>query len=128
MTHVLGMLAGSTFKPLRAPCMSLRTLGPQLYFGVLSLGQQKALKSRSLTLVPSSRLTWARKPQQPDAEGAPQKLMQLAILDTGGLVNLGTALTSRFQILARFWYQNSEPRKRLYDYFPNLGIKPGSQF
>ena len=74
------------------------------------------------------RLTWAGKPQQPDAEGAPHKLMQLAILDTGGLVNLGTALTSRFQILARFWYQNSEPRERLHDYFPNLGIKPGSQF
>ena len=73
-------------------------------------------------------LTCAGKPNQTDAEGAAQKLMQLAISGTGGLVNLGTALTSRFQILARFRHQNLEPRKRLHDYFPNLNTKPGPQF
>ena len=30
MTHVLGMLPGSTFKPLKTPRTRLRTLGPQL--------------------------------------------------------------------------------------------------
>ena len=30
MTHVLGMLPGSTFKPFKAPKIPLRTLGPQL--------------------------------------------------------------------------------------------------
>ena len=94
----------------------------------LICGAAESLKSRSLTLVPSSWLTWAGKPKQTDAEGAAQKLMQLAISGTGGLVNLGTALTSRFQILARFRYQNLEPRKRLHDYFPNVNTKPGPQF
>ena len=94
----------------------------------LICGAAESLKSRSLTLVPSSWLTWAGKPKQTDAEGAAQKLMQLAMSDTGGLVNLGIALTSRFQILARFRHQNLEPRKRLHDYFPNLNTKPGPQF
>ena len=97
-------------------------------FWRLICGAAESLKSRSLTLVPSSWLTWAGKPKQTDAEGAAQKLMQLAISDTGGLVNLGIALTSRFQILARFRHQNLEPRKRLHDYFPNLNTKPGPQF
>ena len=107
-----------------------KSVGPDVpaYFGVLFLGQLKALKSRSLTLVPSSWLTWAGKPKQTDTEGAAQKLMQLAISDTGGLVNLRTAPTSRFQLLARFQHQNLEPRKRLHDYFPNLNTKPGYQF
>ena len=79
-------------------------------------------------LGPLQLVDLARKPKQTDAEGAAQKLMQLAMSDTGSLVNLGTALTSRFQILARFRHQNLEPRKRLHDYFPNLNTKPGPQF
>ena len=115
-------------RSLQRPSSSRLRVLQQLHFGVLFVGQQKALKSRSLTLVPSSWLTWAGKPKQTDAEGVAQKLMQLAMSDTRGSVNLGTALTSRFQILARFRHQNLEPRKRLHDYFPNLNTKPGPQF
>ena len=38
----------------------------------LICGAAESLKSRSLTLVPSSWLTWAGKPKQTDAEEAPK--------------------------------------------------------
>ena len=44
-------------RSLQRPSSSRLRVLQQLHFGVLFVGQQKALKSRSLTLVPSSWLT-----------------------------------------------------------------------